>query len=313
MRVDPSMREGREPARRDGALLLGAGAVLEILGTALLVWQEQNVYTVSQAVTLPAWGGMLVGIALVQRGYSRRLRSASLSGEVPLAVAGLAAGAVALTASLTWQLAVGLVPSGNLDLEVYAALAVFFVGVAALTTATRALVRRGDLRTGATAGGSVPTDLSRRMLLTPPAALLCAGVALLASAALYSSWLGQQAADVNSLYQFVALELCAGGAWLLLSGASSLLALVPAALTLAARRIGAVGGAAFLVAGAVTWWRTASLAYALSEILLGGFVLAGLGLLLASWTRGASSTRDGRNRTDPTRSALSPSDARSDT
>jgi hypothetical protein len=276
------------PRRLRGWALLGLGIAIELGGVAVLVWQEQDVPTINSGITLPTWGAMLVGVALVAGGYARVLHSTAARPAFVLGAAGAAAGTLLLAAALAWELADGLVASGDLDLEVYAAVALFFLGVAVLTTAIRALGRSGsDTEADATRTSS-GAALSRGVAYGRSAAIVSAGVAFLAVSAAAAGWLNTQATDVNSLYQFVALELAGGGAWLLLSGASNLLVLVPAPQFAGARRVEMVAGVVFLVAGATTWWRTAPLVDALGEILLGGFVLAGAGLLLVSGSKGRS-------------------------
>ena len=278
------MHRGTDSGRPRGSLLLGLGIAIELVGTLLLYWQEQNVYTIDGSLTIPTWIAMLVGIALVASGYRRLLRSTSPRSASLLGAAGAVAGAILFSSALAWQVAYGMLPSGDLDLEVYAALPLFFTGIATLSAAMG--------RAGAFTGSDAPSPPeaeagSRTLLLGRPSAVLAAGVGLVASSGAASSWLNSQAADVNSLYQFVALELAVGGAWLLLSGASILLGLLSASRRGAARRAGTLGGLVFIAAGAAMWWRTAPFVYAVGEILLGGFLLAGIGLLVVSRPRPA--------------------------
>lgn len=291
------MTPGRDAARPHGPRLLGIGVAVEVVGVALLVWQEQNIFTVNGAITLPAWGAMLFGVVLVARGYADLLRSTRPDARRLAAIAGAATGAVVLAVSLTWQLAAGLTPSGDLNLEVYAAFALFFVGAAGVTTGVGALARWGAAGEAGVAPSSLKPAAARTVGLIPSVSVLAAGVAFLSYAGLAAGGLDVRAAEVNSLYQLVALELCAGGAWLLLSGASGLFLLVPDARLREARRVADVAGALLLVAGAVTWWRTAPLVYALGEILLGGFLLSGTGLFLA--TRTGLARQVGRRSADP--------------
>jgi hypothetical protein len=276
--VDP----GPEPGRPRGLFLLGLGIAIELVGTALLTWQAQDLYTVNNTITLPSFGAMLVGIGFVASGYARLLRSAGPRSAFVLAVAGAVAGALLLAAALAWQLAYGLIPSGNLDLEVFAALPLFFVGVATLTTAMGALGRSGSAADSGPDRAPSTGFSSPAIVFGRPAAVLAAGIAFLAALGAASGWLNAQAADVDSLYQFVAVEFAFGGAWLLLSGASILFGLLPDARLPGARRLGMLGGLLLLALGAATWSRTAPLVYALGEILLAGFLLAGVGLLLES-------------------------------
>jgi hypothetical protein len=276
------------PRRLRGWALLGLGIAIELAGVAVLVWQEQDVSTINSGITLPTWGAMLVGVALVAAGYAWVLHSTAARLAFVLGAAGAAVGALLLAASLAWELADGLVASGDLDLEVYAAVALFFLGVALLTTAIRALTRSASATEADATGSPSAGSLSRGAAYGRAAAIVSAGVAFLAVSAAAAGWLNSQATGVNALYQWVALELAGGGAWLLLSGASNLLVLVPAPKFADARRVEMVGGVVFLVAGATTWWCTAPLADALGETLLGGFVLAGVGLVLVSGSSGRS-------------------------
>jgi hypothetical protein len=280
-----SVRVHRAPhsGRPRGVLLLGLGIAIEVVGTLALYEQDRNVYTINGGLTIPTWLAMLVGIALVASGYGRLLRTASPRSTLVFATAGAVAGALLFSSALAWQLAYGMLPSGDLDLDVYAALPLFFVGVAALTAAVAALSRAVPV--SAPGGSSAPRVGSRALLFGRPGAVLAAGVGLVASSGATAGWLNSQAADVNSLYQFVALELAVGGGWLLLSGASTLLAIVPPRRIRSARSFGTAGGLVFILAGALMWWRTAPFVYALGEILLGGFLLAGIGLIVVSRPR----------------------------
>jgi hypothetical protein len=272
-------------------LLLALGMAIELVGLVVLVWQELDVYTIDGSITLTMWGAMLVGVALVWLGFSRLMRSTGGRPALLLAVAGAGAGAMLLSSALAWQVLYGLIPSGNLDLEVYATLPLFFVGVASLTISVGAQrVPSSSSGEGDTAG-SAASPRSTAGLLGPPAAVLVLGAALLVSLGAGAPSLDSRAAAINSLYQFVALELAAGGVWLLLSGTSALLRLVPAVGHAGVRRAGRVAGLAFILAGAALWWWTAPLAYALSEIITGGFLLAGVGLILMTTRKTPMATR----------------------
>lgn len=286
------MDRGHHPGRPLGILLLGLGIAVELVGTALLVLQDQDVYTIDSSVTLPSWGAMLVGIALVAVGYGRLLRSVGPRSMRFLASAGASAGSLLFSAALAWQIAVGLIPSGDLDLDVDAVLPLFFIGVAALALGVRSLSRTGAALEKRGLTVPPPPASSTAVIFGRPAAVAAVGVAFLVTSGAAAGWLNSQAADVNSLYQLVALELAAGGAWLLLSGTMNLLDLVPEARRRDARRVGMVAGLVFLVAGAAAWWWTAPLVYALGEILLGGFLLAGVGLLLLCRPKGAKARID---------------------
>jgi len=281
MAVDtgPTFGQGR------GGALLGIGVVIEVVGTAIEVAQEQNVYTINPSITLPALAAMLVGVVLVAVGY-RRLLGASGAGTARwLEIGGVGCGAILLASALDWQLEYALIPSGDLDLEVYLALPLFFVGVAVLTTAIGAVTAAPSTAEGLAEASANETRAARALGLGLPTAAVAAGAGVLATAALASGWLNTQAANINSLYQLVALELALGGAWLLVSGASGLLARRTGPRLLGARRAGLLAGLVIVVAGGVSWWRTAPLVYALSEILLAGFLLAGVGLLFVSRPR----------------------------
>jgi hypothetical protein len=284
-----------------GILLLAAGAAIEAIGITVEFWQEQNVYTISQWVTLPTFLMMILGIPLISRGYARCVRNTGPTGKKYVIALGSLAGSLLLLGPLWWQLGVGLPSGDNFDLESYSALPLFFVGVSLLAqvTASSSFRRRDPNNRRAAGLGTVRPVVenpsgphTRRAWFSVP--LLAMGVILLGATAGSAGWLEQQVLNVNTVYLVVAIETGGSGAWFLLVGYSGLTRNLGSQSRRVTRIVGMACGAALVIGGIFRWWTTLWTDW-VSVIGLVVFVISGAGVLILSAPLREGSAMQGPN------------------
>ena len=249
-----------ERRRRWGLILLLVGAVIELTGVAIEVWQDRDVYTIAQSVTLPTYAAMIVGVPLVSRGFGLCVRTLKPSSATMAVASGALVGSILWIGAIGWQIRVGLPTGDNLDLDTYSALVILFVGVALIAQSVNLRLRPRSVPPGTDATRRAPTTGGIEPLADRPASgpmlawtLIAPAILLLGLSLASAGWLTQHATEGTTLYLVLAIELGGSGAWFLLVGYRSLLRGLPFGPQLAAVIGGAAGGPVLAVADAL-WW-----------------------------------------------------------
>lgn len=271
-----------------GLVLLAVGAAIEVVGAAAEIWQDQDVYTISSSITLPAFLGMIVGIPLISRGYGRVIRTVGGDAFTGLVTVGSVVGSALWIGAIWWQVTAGLPSGGNLDLDSYAAAALLFVGTALLARGTAEVAGSGRERSAWSLRTLVegPGRERGRTALRPRSAAIAAGLAgvggaLLTVALVTVGWVNQHAVSTNSLYLLIGTETGGSGAWFLLVGYFGLLRSLPNAPQRVARVLG-IGAGAALVLGEGLSWELSAPSVDASFVAALAVVIAGAGLVLLS-------------------------------
>jgi hypothetical protein len=253
-----------------GLVILLAGALVELAGVAIEVWQDRDVYTIAQSITLPTYAAMIVGVPLVSRGFGVGVRTLEPSSAKIAEGTGALVGSILWVGAIWWQIRIGLPSGDNFDLDSYSAVVILFLGVALLARSVDLHLRppqgspvRQGVRKDTANGGTEPlADRPGRGPLLPWA-LIAPAILLLGVSLAFVGWLTQRATEGTPLYLVIAIELGGSGAWFLLVGYRVLLRGLTARPKRAAFIGGAVGGVALAVGGAF-WW---GLGVALSDVL----------------------------------------------
>jgi hypothetical protein len=251
-------------------------------GCAAEVVEDQDVYTISTSISLPAALGIVIGLALVVTGYSLVLRRTDGAARRAAFGVGVALGVVVFVGSWWWLLTYGL----SAALEAYSAGIVLFGGAALVqvggrfATAPRlSLATRYPLKLE----NAPPPPLfsSPGARLTVAIALVGGAVVLLGEMALNVGWLNNRATTVDPIYQIFAIGLMGPAAWWLATGYSGLID------NLSSRHAHWVGfagigvGVAFVLGG-YGWWSGWSLYPELGQVIFILLTITGLGLCLFS-------------------------------
>lgn len=269
--------------RWPGLVLLAAGAALELVGAAVEVWQDRGIYTTSSVIMFPAFLVMVVGVALLSRGYRSLTLSLGTVGRVRAGTAAAAVGIAIWVGAVAWQLDVGL-PSGNLGAECLATGALLFVGVALVAGAVAALGGSGAAPAGvapvAPGGGSTASAVATPLARRPWAAATLAGggAVLLGVAVATLGWSNSGGSAASVVHLLVTVETAWTGAWWLLVGYYWVLR----DPTLPRRGIEGVSGlgvGSALVASLVLGWPSSTFASNPDLAASLALALSGLGLL----------------------------------
>ena len=243
-----------------GLFLLAAGTAIEIIALAIEVWQEQDVYTISSAITFPAFLAMIVAIVPIARGY--RLFSETLPprGQVLAVAIGSVVGWALWGGALWWQVAVGLPSGDNSDLLSYAAGVVLIAGASIVAQgisfyAIGSLDRpidgsRANLSSGQSEKGAGSDQTHRRWA----AVLLLGGGAALIGITIGSIGWVSNSSGANYLYFLLSLEIGLSGAVFVLVGYSGSVQSIGAGALRTVRTGGIVAGGALVIGGTVWWW-----------------------------------------------------------
>jgi len=266
---------------------MATGLALGAVSYGLLAWQEENAYTISQAVTLPATVLLGVGCLLVVLGYSKLVGALSGRGRVAARITGALAGGGAALTAFDWQWNGGL--GDSTALLAFAATIIVVGGAGALAVAGRPAVPDPSHE------GLPPQDDAAAFSLA--VGLLGVGAVLYAVIALALPTLAADVAGKNSLYQLVAIEGLGSGAVFLSIGYTDLLRYPPRLPRWVVRALGAVGGA-LMIAVVGVWEPRATVFFGLIWIATALTVLGGVVLLArAAWPPAAAAS--GRGRATP--------------
>jgi hypothetical protein len=261
---------------------LGAGTALVALGCAVEIVEDQNVYTISQSISLPALLAIVVGLVLVATGYSRVLRCTyGATRRIAFGV-GVAAGAATYLISWWWLLTYGFtayLEASSVGLVLFGGAAMVQVGcrfatAPKLSFADRDAQIRGNARPS-------PLFLSSSARTAVAWALIGVAVVLLGEMALNLGWLNNQAATVDPAYQYLAIEVMGPAAWWLATGYSGLIDNLSPRPALWAG-LGGIGAGAAFVLGGYAWWSGWSLYPELVQVIFILLTITGLGLCLFS-------------------------------
>ena len=224
--------------RRPGATWIALGIAFCAVAVLVDLWEERNVNTISQAITLPALALLILGCGLGVVGYRRVLRDSAGQARAVGWGVGLGTGLVISLIAYAWQLAHGVYP----PLLAYDAAVLLYGGIA-LSTMTVLEEPRVGLNEYSTR--SVPAGRSWSFSGMRPA---CGVGMVVAAACLYLgfgyslSWLNTQVTSVDPSYALLALEVLGSAAILLGIGYRS-------AIATWTRRRRAIGQLAGLAAG----------------------------------------------------------------
>lgn len=269
-----------------GPVLLVSAAAIVVVGTLIEIWQDRDVHTISQSITLPTYVAMVGSIPLLSRGYRRVARRPERASTVRRASVGSLAGLLLWVGAFWWQVSVGLPGGDNLDLDSYAAAVVLFVGVAVLAQSVASLTR--DAMPQPSSGPR--TDGRAKESLTGPGASGCSrallgvawtvvGAALLAVTAATVGWVGRQLTHGPVLYLLVGTEIGGTGAWFLLVGYfAAARNMVAGRSRVVVRLSGLVCGAGLALVGSL-WWPAPVLSIGPRQVASIALLVSGIGLL----------------------------------
>ena len=274
------MIAGGRPPRHPGVRLT-AGALLIGVAFAIEIWQEQDVYTITQLYTLPAFAFEIVGAILVLSASRRWLRASRGPRRLRAAATCGVGGTLLWVGVLASQL--GFWTDGDSSaLVAYASFVLLFLGVGLIAGAVSAGVAASDR-------GIVPAPdpaKSRVLKFRHPGIGLPVGIVGIGGALLAALWLSLGRIDLavtlsDPIYALYAIELGGSAAWLLYAGADGLFRVAPQGALPPLRRAAAFAGVVLIVLAAL--WRLTSTVYPeLAFLVLAMTTLAGVLLLIAA-------------------------------
>lgn len=197
--------------RRSGAIWIVLGIVLCVVAVQIDIWEEHDVYTITQTITLPAFALLILGCWLGIAGYRRILRgSTGWAHAVALGV-GFATSPALWLLAYDWQLAHGVYPY----LLAYDAGILLFAGVALAIVSVFE-----EPRMDSNAAGTVLETAGRRRSFiriseAGGTGMVVAAVCLYAGFGYSLSWLNTRIISVDPSYDLLALEVLGSAAILL--------------------------------------------------------------------------------------------------
>ena len=263
--------------RRSGAIWIVLGIVLCVVAVQIDIWEERDVYTITQTITLPAFALLILGCWLGVAGYRRILRGSTGWAHAVALGAGFATSPTLGLLAYDWQLAHGVYPY----LLAYDAGILLFAGVALAIVSVFEEPQMDSNAAGTLSEtASHPRSFSR-IAEAGGTGMVVAAVCLYGEFAYSLSWLNTRIISVDPSYDLLALEVLGSAAILLGLGYRS----VMGTWTRQRRAIGQFAG---LVAGGALFASTfeslypVSLYFELEFLMLNLLRVAGLLLVVAA-------------------------------